>query len=170
MAEAVPAARNRESALPRYRIGELSARSGRSVHAIRWYEAQGLMPGVARDGGGRRIYSELHLGWLDLMDRLRRTGMSIAEMRRYTALVKQGRATLRQRQQMLAAHRARVEQTIADWTAALRLIDGKIDFYEEWLATGRRPQADPVARSGNLPGPTHRPAQRTTPRRAMPRR
>jgi DNA-binding transcriptional MerR regulator len=96
--------------MPSLHIGQLSARTGRSVHTIRWYEAQGLMPGVARDGGGRRVYQEEHVDWLDLMDRLRRTGMSIAQMRRYTALVKQGRATLAERQQMLAEHRARVHR------------------------------------------------------------
>lgn len=30
-------------------IGGLSARTGHSIHAIRWYEAQGLIPGVVRD-------------------------------------------------------------------------------------------------------------------------
>lgn len=121
------------------RIGELALRTGRTVHAIRWYEAQGLIPGVARDSGGRRLYDEKHLSWLDLMDRLRRTGMTIAEMRRYTALVHQGRATLQERSKMLTEHRKRVKETIADWTAALSLIDGKIDFYGDWIATGKRP-------------------------------
>jgi DNA-binding transcriptional MerR regulator len=141
------------------RIGQLAARTGRGVHAIRWYESQGLMPGVARDRGGRRVYSELHVGWLDLMDRLRRTGMSIAQMRQYTALVMRGHATLRQRRELLDAHRARVEQTIADWTEALRLIDGKIDFYGKWLATGRRPRALPQ------PAPPHGRALRRAPTR-----
>jgi DNA-binding transcriptional MerR regulator len=45
-----------------FRIGELAARTGRSVHAIRWYESLGLMPGVVRDGGGRRVYEEGHDG------------------------------------------------------------------------------------------------------------
>jgi DNA-binding transcriptional MerR regulator len=121
------------------RIGELAARTGRSVHSIRWYESQGLIPGVTRDPGGRRVYSELHLGWLDLMDRLRRTGMTIAQMRLYTALVKQGRRTLKERQAFLSAHRERVRATIEEWTAALELLDGKIDFYGEWLAKGARP-------------------------------
>lgn len=128
------------------RIGELSARSGRTIHAIRWYEAQGLIPGVVRDDGGRRVYNELHVDWLDLMDRLRRTGMSIAEMRAYTALVRQGRSTLKQRRDMLYAHRARVLETISDWTNALKLIDGKIDFYGEWLTTGHRPKRLPEDR------------------------
>jgi DNA-binding transcriptional MerR regulator len=129
-----------------FHIGELGRRTGRSVHTIRWYEAQGLMPGVARDGGGRRVYGTLHASWLDLMDRLRRTGMSIAEMRRYTALVMQGSATLKERQALLAAHRVRVTETIAQWTDALALIDSKIDYYEEWAQSGKRPQKLPVAR------------------------
>ena len=33
------------------------AATGRTVHTIRWYERQGLIPGVCRDGGGRRVYS-----------------------------------------------------------------------------------------------------------------
>ncbi|HEX6707251.1 MAG TPA: MerR family transcriptional regulator [Albitalea sp.] len=129
------------------RIGQLSARTGRSVHAIRWYETQGLVPGVARDAAGRRVYTELHVGWLDLMDRLRRTGMSIAEMRQYTALVKQGKGTLAQRERMLKEHRERVQRTIAEWTEALALLDGKIDFYGQWLSTGKRPSTDLLATS-----------------------
>jgi len=144
----------------RYHIGELARRGGRGVHAIRWYEAQGLIPGVTRDAGGRRLYSELHFNWLELMDRLRRTGMSIAEMRTYTALVTQGRSTIAQRQGMLSAHRARVVETIAEWTLALKLIDRKIDFYGEWLVTGQRPELDPLARTGIARAPGRPPATR----------
>jgi DNA-binding transcriptional MerR regulator len=132
----------------RFHIGELATRTGRTVHAIRWYEAQGLVPGVSRDEGGRRLYGELHVGWLDLMDRLRRTGMSIAEMREYTALALQGKTTLPQRRELLAAHRARVTETIADWKRALSLVDRKIDFYDEWMHTGHRPPLIPAETPG----------------------
>jgi DNA-binding transcriptional MerR regulator len=135
-------------------IGHLVERTGRSVHTIRWYERQGLVPGVQRDAGGRRRYSELHVGWLLLMDRLRRTGMSIAEMREYTALVQQGKSTLRQRQAMLRAHRERVEKTIAEWTDALALLDDKIDFYSTWLSSGKRPPLDALTTLSTIPPPT----------------
>lgn len=124
-------------------IGRLAERTGRSIHTIRWYEAQGLVPGVVRDAAGRRVYTELHVGWLQLMDRLRKTGMSIAEMRRYTALVKQGRSTLAQRQQMLQHHRERVQRTIEEWGEALTLLDDKIDFYGQWMSSGKRPAREP---------------------------
>jgi DNA-binding transcriptional MerR regulator len=127
-----------------FRVGELAARSGRSVHAIRWYEAQGLMPGVLRDTGGRRVYDDRHLSWLELIERLRRTGMSIAQMREYTRLVKQGRTTLAEQRELLRSHRSRVEQALHEWTVALQLLDHKLEFYGEWIDTGRRPSEKPM--------------------------
>jgi DNA-binding transcriptional MerR regulator len=121
------------------RIGQLSELTGRSIHALRWYEAQGLIPGVVRDAGGRRQFNDQHVAWIALMDRLRRTGMSVAEMRHYTRLVKQGKTTLRERQALLQAHRERVQTRVADWTAALSFLDSKIDFYGQWLHSGKRP-------------------------------
>jgi DNA-binding transcriptional MerR regulator len=139
---------------PSLRIGELAARTGRSVHAIRWYEAQGLVPGVARDESGRRVYGELHVGWLDLMERQRATRKSIAEMREYTALVMQGSRSLLERRDLLAAHRERVNATIAEWKRALTLVEKKIDFYDAWMQTGHRP----ALIRAEMPRPARKPA------------
>ena len=123
-------------------IGELAALSGRTVHAIRWYDAQGLIPGVARDGAGRRVFTERHLDWLALVDRLRSTGMSVADIRRYAGLVRQGHAGLPGQRELLAAHRTRVAGALAEWQAALALLDSKLAFYEQWLTTGERPESE----------------------------
>jgi DNA-binding transcriptional MerR regulator len=131
------------------RIGEVASRTGRSVHTIRWYEQQGLLPGVARDAAGRRVYSEYHVGWLDLMERLRHTGMSITQMREYTTLAKQGVAALPQRRALLARHQRRVRESIARWSEASILIDAKVEFYDEWIANGTRPVVTPHQRVPN---------------------
>jgi DNA-binding transcriptional MerR regulator len=133
------------------RIGELARRTGRSVHAIRWYESIGLIPGVRRDAGKRRVYDERHVGWLDLMHRLRLTGMPTAKMREYASLAARGSTTLEARRDLLVAYRAQVRAVIAEWRLALSLLDRKVDFYGDWLSTGRRPR-EPVT-------------SRTTPRR-----
>ena len=124
-------------------IGELARRSGRSTHTIRWYESQGLIPGVVRDRSGRRTYSEYHIGWLDFMERLRFTGMPVAQMREYAALVKQGGRALKQRRAFLAQHQARVQETIVRWTRALELINAKVEFYDESLSNVERPALEP---------------------------
>lgn len=141
-------------------IGALAERTGRSIHTIRWYEAQGLIPGVVRDATGRRIYTEQHVNWLELMERLRNTGMSVAQMREYTALVCEGRSTLKARHALLVAHRAQMTRMIAEWTRSLALIDGKIDFYGEWVATGTRPVREPRLSQSTARTRTHRKPKR----------
>jgi DNA-binding transcriptional MerR regulator len=124
----------------RIHIGEFAERTGHSIHTIRWYEAQGLLPRVLRDGGGRRLYSKRHLEWINLVDRLRRSGMSITQLREYTKLAQQGAATLEPTKAMLLKHRRTVEDKIAEWQAAKKLISKKIDFYATWIEQGARPK------------------------------
>jgi DNA-binding transcriptional MerR regulator len=121
------------------RIGKLARLTGRSVHTIRWYEAQRLIPGVRRDPQGRRVYNEQHVEWLALLDRLRRSGMSIKGLREYASMVRKGAASLRERQQMLRAHRRLIEERIAELTRARAVVDAKIEFYAKWLSTGVQP-------------------------------
>ena len=120
-------------------ISQLARASGRSVHTIRWYESQRLIPGVRRDAQGRRTYVHEHVEWLALLERLRCSGMSIRELREYTAVAKRGASMIDASEELLRAHRARVGQRIADLEKALAIIDGKIAFYEEWRRTGVRP-------------------------------
>lgn len=128
-----------------FRIGELAARSGRSKHAIRWYDAQGLIPGVQRDAAGQRRFSNRHVEWLGFVDRLRSSGMTIAQIRMYTQLIQQGTASLPRQRALLAAHRERVAGTIAAWQDSLELIDAKLTFYDCWISTGKRPAGEPAA-------------------------
>lgn len=119
---------------PVLRIGELAKLSGRSAHTIRWYESQRLMPGAARDAAGRRLFNQAHVEWLELLDRLRASGMSIREMQHYARQVAQGKATLGVRQALLREHRRRVEAKVGELKAALALIDRKVALYEKWIA------------------------------------
>jgi len=128
----------------RYHIGRLAQLVDRSVHTIRWYEAQGLIPAVGRDAGGRRVYEDEHVEHLLFLERMRRTGMSVAEMRRLTELAMQGWRTLEARKSVLRDHRAAIEAKIADLTAAVDDLDAKIAFYDEWARHQPRPRKEPA--------------------------
>ena len=101
------------------------------------------MPGVTRDAGGRRVYEAEHIGWLVFIDQLKRTGMSVAEMQVYAALVMRGRKSLPDRLELLKAHRTRVKAELAKTRAALKLVEQKIDYYDTWLTIGERPAEVP---------------------------
>jgi DNA-binding transcriptional MerR regulator len=122
-----------------FHIGRLAKLSGRSVHTIRWYETQGLIPRVERDTGGRRVYQRDHVDHLIFLERMRLTGMSVADMRQLTSLGLQGWRTLEERQALLQAHRADVEEKIRELHIALELIDAKMAYYAEWSARKKRP-------------------------------
>jgi DNA-binding transcriptional MerR regulator len=119
---------------PTLRIGELSRLSGRSIYTIRWYEAQRLMPGAARDAGGRRVFSQAHVAWLALLDRLRASGMSVRDMQAYARGVRQGKPALAECREMLAQHRLTVQRRTEELRAAAALMDHKIALYDKWLA------------------------------------
>ena len=61
---------------PELSIGQVAERTGLSVHALRFYEREGILTNPIRRGGnGRRIYTEQDLDWLAMCIRLRASGI-----------------------------------------------------------------------------------------------
>ena len=110
-------------------VGEAAAKVGLSVHTLRWYEQEGLVAPVDRDTAGRRRYSPDDLDWLQLLTRLRGTGMPVREMRRYAELARSGAATVAERLRLFEEHRQRVLERIAELQRDLDAINAKIEYY-----------------------------------------
>jgi DNA-binding transcriptional MerR regulator len=110
-------------------ISEVAERTGLTRHALRYYERDGLMLGVGRADSGHRRYSERDLGWIELITKLRATGMPIREVRRYAELVRAGDGNEDERLALLRAHRERVLTQLDMITAHLGAIDIKISYY-----------------------------------------
>lgn len=115
---------------PRYSIGEVSERCGLTRDTLRWYERIGLMNYVGRDNSGQRRFSDQDLDWLDLIAKLRRTGMTVADMVRYAELVRAGEQTFPERLEMFRHTRTEVMARIAELQNTLAVLDCKIAFYE----------------------------------------
>ncbi|TQV73531.1 MerR family transcriptional regulator [Exilibacterium tricleocarpae] len=112
-------------------ISELAKRSGLSTHTLRYYERIGLLPDVRRGSNGHRVFAERDLEWLAFIKKLKATGMPIAQIQHYVALVKQGDATLAERQTILENHRVYVREQLGQWQNWLAAIDYKIDYYQK---------------------------------------
>ena len=113
----------------RYTISEVAALSGLSAHTLRWYERIGLMPHVDRSHTGQRRFTNRDLDWLDLVAKLRLTGMPVADMVRYAELVRAGEHTCPERHELLVATRRDVRRRIAELHDTLAVLDHKIDIY-----------------------------------------
>jgi DNA-binding transcriptional MerR regulator len=111
-------------------IGVVADASGLSVHSLRYYESEGLIPEVARDEAGHRRYRAEHVPWLGLLERLRVSGMSIARMRQYVDLAVRGDDTVLARKALLEEHEADLRKRIAELEDCRAIIRAKIDLYD----------------------------------------
>jgi DNA-binding transcriptional MerR regulator len=109
--------------------------TGVSAHTLRYYERVGLIDGVGRADSGHRRYSDDDLAWIEVLQRLRATGMPIQLIRRYAELVRAGEGNERERLALLEEHRDGVRARLAEVLRHLEFIDRKIAIYEEKLGS-----------------------------------
>ena len=135
----------------RLSIGQVAERTGLSVHALRFYEREGLLAGpVERAAGGRRVYSRDDIEWLHVCVILRGSGMPLPAIRRYTELVREGSGNELERRELLSRHRDEVLDQIDRLHKSLDLINHKVAVYDDFLdqhPTGRSAAAPPVKSS-----------------------
>ena len=122
------------AALP---IAEVAECTGLSKDTLRWYESEGLIPSVRRDASGYRAYDEAAVRIIELVVRLRRTGMPVRDAKDFIAMTRQGAATHGRRMALLQEHRERVRAHLAELEGDLHAIDDKIDHYAGLIAEGR---------------------------------
>jgi DNA-binding transcriptional MerR regulator len=115
-------------------IAEAAERSGLTKDTLRYYEKDGLMLApVDRSATGHRRYTERDLTWIELVSRLRATGMPIRDVRRYADLVRGGAGNEQERLDLLRAHRQQVLAQLAEVQEHLGAIDRKIGIYVDKL-------------------------------------
>jgi DNA-binding transcriptional MerR regulator len=120
-----------------FSIAEAAAASRLTPDTLRYYERDGLMlQPVARSSTGHRRYSDADLRWIELISRLRSTGMPIRDVRRYAELVRAGSGNEQDRLDLLREHRALVLAQLAEVQEHLGAIDRKIGIYTDKLQAG----------------------------------
>jgi DNA-binding transcriptional MerR regulator len=111
-------------------IGDVARLSGLSIDTLRYYDRAGLLGTVHRDGGGRRVFDRDTLGLLDVVLRLRRTGMPVEDVRHFVDLVPSGDTERAGRLDLLRVHRHRVLAQLDQLQGDLAVIDWKIAAYQ----------------------------------------
>lgn len=98
-------------------IREVCEKTGLSPRTVRYYEELGLLPGVRRRAGGRRVYGEDDLQRLRFVQRLKALGLSLQEIRELNAVYRIDGSTaalLEHLEELLARHLGELDQRIAE--------------------------------------------------------
>ncbi|MNC05313.1 HTH-type transcriptional regulator AdhR [compost metagenome] len=117
-----------------YTINEIAKILDISVHTIRFYDKEGLLPFVTRNSTGNRQFSEADLEVIKLICCLKNSGMQVKEIRQYIDLCMQGKETASARRQLMIDHRKAILKQIDDYKKNLNIVDLKIGFYDSYLA------------------------------------
>ena len=116
-----------------YSIQDVSKKTGLSAHTLRYYEKEGLLSHVDRSPGGFRQYNDEDMEALGLICCLKNTGMSLQEITRFVNLTHEGDQTLRERVELLRAHRESVIKRMEEMQKYLDKVTWKLNFFSEKL-------------------------------------
>lgn len=109
---------------------------GVPTSTIRYYDKEGLLPFIERKESGYRIFTEKDIAALRIIDCLKKTGMSIREIRQFSEWIEQGDASLQQRYEMFLERKRIVEKQMAELQKILDIVNYKCWYYETAVAAG----------------------------------
>ncbi|TQM44509.1 DNA-binding transcriptional MerR regulator [Pseudonocardia cypriaca] len=106
---------------------EAARRTGLSLDTLRYYEREGLIGPIERATSGHRRYTADDLTWIGIVTCLRDAELGIADLRRFTELLRsEGTGDrvgfLRRRREELVDRARRLQ-------AAIAVLDDKISYY-----------------------------------------
>ena len=111
-------------------IKDVSERLGIPASTIHYYEKKGLLPNIRRTKGGIRQFDEETIEWLKLIECLKKTGLSLAQIREFMDMSTQGDATIPQRLALFQRQRDAIREEIRQLEEILHLVDYKCWYYE----------------------------------------
>ncbi|WP_260870927.1 MerR family transcriptional regulator [Paenibacillus xylanexedens] len=124
-----------------FSIKETSEKAGLSEDTIRYYEKIGLLPRAERKVNRHRVYRPEDILTMKLITCLKKTGMSLEEMKPYLQMsMDSDLADFPEEREMLVNHRKKVEAQIASLQQVVDFIDEKLHkrsmFPDECPITG----------------------------------
>ncbi|MEU1643294.1 MerR family transcriptional regulator [Micromonospora zamorensis] len=110
-------------------VAEAARLVGLSTHTLRYYEQERLVR-PARNASGYREYSASDLRRLVFLTRMRLSGMTMTDLKRYISLVEQGPEHRHGRRRIMRDQHDRITRQIRELRLALETTEYKICVYD----------------------------------------
>lgn len=98
---------------------------GISQDTLRYYDKAGLLPFVKKNNAGRREFTEDDLGYIEVIDCLKRSGIPVKEIAKFMDWCVEGDETLPQRYAFMIEQEAALEKKIYDLQTQLDFLRWK---------------------------------------------
>jgi DNA-binding transcriptional MerR regulator len=130
-----------------YSIGEVAKMLDIPTSTLRYYDREGLLSNVKRSHGGIRVFTDLEIDTLKVIDCLKATGMQIKDIKQFLDWCGDGEKTLQKRRDMFYERKAVVEEQLKEIHKTLEMIEYKCWYYDTAVKAGSEdaPKNTPMA-------------------------
>ena len=119
-----------------YTIKTMSELTGLPASTLRYYDKKGLLPSLKRDCNNVRIFTDEDYGSLRLIDCLKRSGLSIKDIKDFIDSRAKGDEALGERLEIFRKRREILQQEMKDLQEVLSVIEYKCWYYERACEAG----------------------------------
>lgn len=119
-----------------YTVGEMAKVLGMPASTLRYYDKEGILPCVERSNGGMRMFTDKDYEWLKVVECLKKSGLSIKEIKAYAEMVDRGDDSLQERLALFQSRQDLVKKQIADLQEILDFLEFKCWYYEQAIKEG----------------------------------
>ena len=121
---------NLQKAMKMYSIGDVSKMFELSIPTLRYYDQQGLFPGLKRTKSGIRRFGPREIDSIRIIEYLKKAGMSLKDIRLFIDWCNTGDSTLARRRDMFMEKRKAVQAQIDELNRVQDLLT-----YKCWYCT-----------------------------------
>ena len=113
-----------------YTIGEMAKLLDIPASTLRYYDKQGLLPFVERSKSGIRMFQEKDYEWLKLIECLKKSGLTLSEIKNYIFMAIRGDETIEDRLQLFLNQKEVITQKITELQETLKVVEYECWYYE----------------------------------------
>lgn len=113
-----------------YTIGEVAKIMNVAPSTLRYYDKEGLLPFVERSNGGMRMFKKQDFEQLFIIDCLKKTGVSIKDIKTFMGWVVKGDTAIDERLELFQKRREIIKEQIKQLEQTLSVLDYKCWYYE----------------------------------------
>ena len=118
-----------------YSIGQVAEMFHLPISTLRYYDKEGLFPGMERQSGIRK-FSEREIEALRVIECLKASGLEIREIKQFMEWSTKGSATYQQRKQLFETRLKKVEEEMDKLQKTKDMLKYKCWYYETAIQDG----------------------------------
>ena len=118
-----------------YTIGQVSEMFNIPVSTLRYYDKEGLFPGMERKSGIRK-FSDNEIEALRVIECLKASGLEIREIKQFMEWSTKGSSTYKRRKQLFDSRLKKVEEEMANLQKTKDMLKYKCWYYETAIQDG----------------------------------